>query len=454
VDIANNGTPETAPSAFGAPLVISTAGNPGGTGPSPGVAIPSVPSLLATDDSGVSNTDHITNVRTPRFTGTGTLGNLVQIYANGQLVGQDYTDATGHYTVHTAPLADGTYQITAVQEDVAGNFSAASGAMSPPLVVVTKPPQTPTLQLDALYDTGTVGDNITAAIPQLYDGTAGAGAMLTLVDNGQTVATLTLPAASTTFSQLLSLGVGTHTLTAVANDVAGNQAASAPLVVTINQDELDPDRKYVRALYQQILGRPGNVGEWNFWTPFLSELDGRRLVATGIEKSQEARTHTVANFYLTYLGRLPGIGEGQVWVNALLAGATEEQVLSLILASPEYGQRTPQIAGVAGPATDTTFIQALYVQLLGRQAGPGEISNWLGLLPLLQRNGVAYAILTSVEYRRLQVVGFYTNLLGRPTPPAQSEVDGWVFSGLDLLNIRIGFESSLEYFNRVTGFHS
>ena len=53
-----------------------------------------------------------------------------------------------------------------------------------------------------------------------------------------------------------------------------------------------------------------------------------------------------------------------------------------------------------------------------------------------------------------QVFSYYTTLLGRPTPPTPGEVDGWVFSGLDLLNIRIGFESSLEYFNRVTGFHS
>jgi hypothetical protein len=405
----------------------------------------------------VSSSDHITNVKQPHFTGTGTVGDLVQIFANGQFVGQAFTDSSGNYTVQSnVALVDGTYQITAGQEDVAGNLSAQSGAMTPPLVIITVKPLTPTLRLDPAYDTGTVGDNLTAAIPQLYDGTASAGTTVTLFDGNTLVATIPLPQGQgvTPFSQLLSLADGTHTLTAVSTDAIGNSASSVPLVVTISESQLDANNKFVRALYLQVLGRSGSVAEWNFWTPFLSQLNGRQIVANGIEKSQEGRDHKVISWYQTFLGRTPQNGEEMGFVNALLAGATEEQVEAVILASTEYYLRTAQIVGVSGPSTDTTFIQALYLQLLGRLPAQSEVSSWLTQLPQLQRTGVAASFLGSFEYRSIQVIGLYINELQRPSPPSQQEVNVWVFSGLDMLNIRVGIESSQEYFNVVTGFRT
>src|SRR5207244_7442095 len=80
------------------------------------------------------------------------------------------------------PLPDGTYQMTAQQVDLAGNTSAASAPMAPPLVVDTVPPAQATLALDPGSDSGTVGDNATAVIPQQYNGTTAAGAGLTFLD--------------------------------------------------------------------------------------------------------------------------------------------------------------------------------------------------------------------------------------------------------------------------------
>ena len=104
----------------------------------------------------------------------------------------------------------------------------------------------------------------------------------------------------------------------------------------------------------------------------------------------------------------------------------------------------PGVGG--GPATNQTFVQALYVQLLNRQGGASEISSWVSVIPSLGRAGVARTLLGSAEYRGIVVRSYYTLLLHRLAPPAQAEVDGWVNSGFDLGSIRLGFESSLEFF--------
>src|SRR5581483_6387084 len=51
-------------------------------------AVPSIPDLLAADDTGASNTDNVTSVATPRFQGTAEAGAIVKILANGTIVGQ------------------------------------------------------------------------------------------------------------------------------------------------------------------------------------------------------------------------------------------------------------------------------------------------------------------------------------------------------------------------------
>jgi hypothetical protein len=68
---------------------------------------------------------------------------------------------------------------------------------------------------------------------------------------------------------------------------------------------------------------------------------------------------------------------------------------------------------------------------------------------------VATGILTSVEYRSIVVRNYYHQLLQRPaSSPSQGEVDSWVFSGLDITSIRVGFESSVEFYNVVSGFQA
>ncbi len=419
---------------------------------------PTTPDLLASSDTGASNTDRITNVTRPTFQGSGEAGAQVQLFANGILAGTDIVNSRGFYTVTvTDPLRDGIYDMTARQVDVAGNAGPISGVMSPKLQiiggVVGPTVGRPTIFLSGRSDTGVPGDNITAAIPQIYDITAEPLTNVVIKDNGVVVDSFTM-GNITSASRFLSLPVGTHTLRVEATDIAGNTRISDPLTVIVNLEELDPDRKFVRAIYLQALGRPGSLEEWNMWVPLLTQPDGRSQIANGIERSGEGRTRLVKGWYETYLGRTALNGEEQFWVARLVAGQTEEVVLGTIFSSTEFYLRAPQVAGVGGgPATDTTLIKAFYSVLLNRQPGAGELDFWLTTMAGIGRAATATAIMQSTEHRTLVVQSYYANILGRRTPATPGEVSFWVNSGFDFTTVRVAFEGSVEFFFRATGFN-
>jgi hypothetical protein len=413
-------------------------------------ALPPQPSLAATSDTGFSNTDHITSNRTPTFIGTGEPGTQVQIYyvGNSTPIALGFVDSTGNYSVTAGTaLADGTYIVYARLSDLAGNLSGTSIALQPFLTVKTTPPSKPTIALDPSYQTS---PGTTSSIPQLYNGTTDPGNQVVIKDNGVPVDSF--QSSGNTFSRTLSLGEGTHVVTVEASDIAGNVAVSSDLVVTVNKDTLDPDRKFIRQVYFNALGRLGSLPEWNIWVPRLQQPNGRLAVVSAIENSLEARDNLVKSWYQTYLGRAPSNGEEMGWATAMVNGTRPEQVLSLILGSQEYFNHAASIPGVGGAPSDATFITALYTQILNRVPAPPEIAYWMGQIGR-GRATVALAFLLSPEYRSMVVQADYTQILRRPTPPSAAEVAGWVNSGLDITTIRIGFEASVEFYFRITGFN-
>jgi hypothetical protein len=61
-------------------------------------------------------------------------------------------------------------------------------------------------------------------------------------------------------------------------------------------------------------------------------------------------------------------------------------------------------------------------------------------------DAVTLGFLWSAEYRGNQVHSYYSSLLHRQTAPSADEVSLWVNSSSDLTDIRVGFESSYEFF--------
>jgi hypothetical protein len=196
-------------------------------------AAPSAPDLQVASDTGISNTDNITNVTRPRFTGTSTANATIQLYDGTTLVGTGTADSTGAWSVATSLLAAGTHAITAKTVDLAGNTSAPSTTLSVTIDTVATLPSTPDLM--ATSDNGTSStDNITNVTKPVFTGTADAGATVKLYDGTTLVGTTTADSKGIWSISTTVLAAGPHMIAARATDPAGNlSATSAALPVTI-----------------------------------------------------------------------------------------------------------------------------------------------------------------------------------------------------------------------------
>lgn len=208
---------------------------------------------------------------------------------------------------------------------------------------------------------------------------------------------------------------------------------------------LSPDLAFIQSLYVNALGRLGNVEvELPLWLPTLARA-GREAVALAINSSEEAVRRTVRDWYGTYLRRPPVNGEETPWVDALLRGASEEEVLAGILSSDEFLGRARLL--ITNGTSEERYVRAVYSLLLRRSATPAEVAQ--GVQQIRQtgsRVQVALDRLFSTAYRSSIVARYYRDLLNRTLGATPEEIDSWVFSGRDLLRIRAGIQGSIEYY--------
>lgn len=201
-----------------------------------GPEAPSRVDLLAADDTGLSNTDNITQLTTGiTLTGTTLPNARVQILDGEQVIATPLASATGTYSVDV-DLAPGEHSITARLTDSAGNL----GELSDPLVIVvdTTRPLAPTmLDLDGTDDTGQSNtDNITTQTENLtISGNAEAGSRVFIFDGSDVVAVAT-PDSNGTFVVDIDLDPGTHNIVARTTDRAGNTGPTSDTLQIIVQE--------------------------------------------------------------------------------------------------------------------------------------------------------------------------------------------------------------------------
>jgi len=189
-----------------------------------------------------------------------------------------------------------------------------------------------------------------------------------------------------------------------------------------------PSQAFIMALYTERLGRSAGAQEVDYWMGVLN-ASGRAGVVQGIEVTPEARRHLVDNWYQQFLARQAQGGEELFWVNLLVQGQREVDVLGGILASAEFARKS-------GPS-DAQFVGTLYRDLLNRTASDAEVQGWVSAVAATGRQAVAQGFLNSREFRADAVFVFYNDLVGRP--PEQAGFDFWMASNLDVAGIRMGF---------------
>src|SRR5262249_48344177 len=150
-----------------------------------------------------------------------------------------------------------------------------------------------------------------------------------------------------------------------------------------------------------------------------------------------ARTVLVQTWYQRFLNRQAANADAQFWVQQLLQGSTEAQVMSAILSSPEFQS---QAANQTGSGTNTgKFVQALYSQILGRAASNSDVTFWTQVTNQSGAAAVAQNVLASKEFRTNTLTGLYDAVLNR-SPDTQG-LNFWIGAALDLTAQRLGFTS-------------
>lgn len=199
---------------------------------------------------------------------------------------------------------------------------------------------------------------------------------------------------------------------------------------------------FVNGLYRDVLDRPqpATPMEVDGWvTPLDAGQLTRVQVAEMFQASPEGSGIVVDQIYLTYLGRPADAAGRASWVAALGHGATAEQVELAFATSPEYMSKFG--------STDTTYVQSLFQNVLGRAADSNGLSFWVGELSKgTSRATVALDFLNSVEKRTLVVNSDYNQFLGRSADA--TGLNSWLAalaSGMTWEQVEASILSAPEY---------
>ncbi len=235
----------------------------------------------------------------------------------------------------------------------------------------------------------------------------------------------------------------------VANPQSAVSTANAPGTTIDTSTALSGGPASLAAMFEALGGGAPTAAQH-------SSFDGASALqqALAAVRSTQAAKALVDGLYVSLLGRAPSAGEDQAWVNAVVGGMNEEQVIVGFLSSGEYYERVSQ--GSASP--NGAWVQSLYVNLLGRQGSTAEVNGWVSYLNASGSAGLAVAtqaFVNSVEFRGAQLRVMYgsntasliptPDLLKRAAPVSAGEVSGWANSGLDLLTMTAYLLSSGEF---------
>jgi hypothetical protein len=228
------------------------------------------PVLDPLSDSGRSQSDGLTNIATPKVSGTAEAGATVTLYDGGIVVGIAVADDQGAWSITSKSLANGAHNLTAKATDVAGNLSNASAALA--ITVDIKAPSAPTaLDLTAAADNGASNsDNLTSITTPVVSGKAEANAIVALYDGDTLLGSATADKnGAWSIASGVTLADGVHNLTARATDVAGNGSlASAALKLTVDTATAAPTQLDLVTASDKGASNTDNIT--NVTTPVIS----------------------------------------------------------------------------------------------------------------------------------------------------------------------------------------
>jgi len=389
---------------------------------------PSTPAMTAGTDSGISDSDAITNNTAPTFTGTAEANASVKLYDGGTLLATTDADYLGEWTFANTKLGTGNHTLTVTQTDFAGNVSVASGALH--VVIDTAAagaPATPVLA--SASDSGVLKDGLTNIATPTITGTAEANATVKLYDsNGTTeLGTTTADGSGAWSLKSSSLDDGAHKLSVKQTDLAGNvSAASAALTLTIDTLAPAPGTPALAAASDS-----GTVGDG------ITNI-GRPVITGTAEANATVKLYDTNGTTVLGTTTANGLGVWSITSSALSVGAhtltfTQTDAAGNVSAAGEGLNLTIQAAPVP-PTTPPTTVDGVPVtqqpvtlpgggtgtQIVVPVVTPGrdESSGNAGVADIpLATNGTANVLLAQLS------AGFGLTATGGASQPAGSSTE-------------------------------
>jgi hypothetical protein len=238
----------------------------------------------------------------------------------------------------------------------------------------------------------------------------------------------------------VSLSVtGGGTVSANLGNLLFSPAVPVPANTSIyGSGNADANSAFVEGLYHTLLNRAAQPGDLASWTGQLNSGYTREQVTEAIIDSPEHRGLEVDYYYETFLGRAADMAGYNSWVNDFRGGADEADVVQGILTSPEF---------LTEHSDATSFVQALYQDLLGRAADAAGQASWVAQLNAgTTQAAVVSGILRSTESAARGVDGFYAAFLHRPTDQGSTAWENVWTSGESLTQIAASILYMPEFF--------
>jgi len=190
------------------------------------------PTITAfSEDTGTIG-DKLTRDNTLAIVGTAAPGDLVTVLFDDAAQGTAVADGAGEWSYQASTMPDGTYAITAIAEDAAGNVSAPSNECV--VTIDTTGPAAPTIT-GISDDSNIVGDLVTNDNTLTVTGTASPNLGVAVSFDGLVIGTTIASAAGDWSFDAPALPDGVHLIAASAVDAADNVTPSVnSLEVTID----------------------------------------------------------------------------------------------------------------------------------------------------------------------------------------------------------------------------
>ncbi|MHA7844957.1 Ig-like domain-containing protein [Serratia sp. D1N4] len=244
-------------------------------------------------ETGAQEPGAITDDTRPTLTGKAESGAKVEIYDNGNKIGETTANANGDWSfTPESELAKGEHSFTTRATDVAGNASEMSQPWD--LVIDIISPIQPKVDgqvpdiSEIIDDQGPVqgpiakGDITDDTMPTL-NGKGEPGDTIIITDNGDKIGETTVDNdGNWSFTPETELGEGEHEISVIVEDKAGNQSKpSDPWVVTV--DTTPPDTPLIDSIYDSVGNKTGAIKLGEVTDDNRPVMNGRAEVGSKVE---------------------------------------------------------------------------------------------------------------------------------------------------------------------------